>query len=134
MEETIMGQIDAGFEAMRSAFEATYNASDAQGVANLFAENCVVLPPDAPILYGRDAVREYYQNWFDQFEANAEIDADEARVRGDVGVGFGTYKVTLKPKAGGDPMVIEGKYLNVSKPGDMWEITRHTWNMPIPKQ
>ena len=41
------------------AWAAAYNAGDADGVANLYTEDAVLMPPGAPAKFGRAAIREF---------------------------------------------------------------------------
>jgi uncharacterized protein (TIGR02246 family) len=41
------------------AWAAAYNAGDADGVANLYTEDAVLMPPGTPAKYGRAAIREF---------------------------------------------------------------------------
>ena len=41
------------------AWATAYNAGDADGVANLYAEDAVLMPPGTPAKFGRAAIREF---------------------------------------------------------------------------
>ena len=41
------------------AWATAYNAGDADGVANLYTEDAVLMPPGTPAKYGRAAIREF---------------------------------------------------------------------------
>ena len=122
------------FDKLRRAFELAYSAGNAPGLGDLFTEDATLMPPDGPYVNGRAAVVAYYQNWFDQFVPSLSIGTDEVRLVGELGLGRGTFKVTLTPKSGGDPVHLEGKYLNLSQPmaDGSWQIVRHIWNTPTP--
>jgi ketosteroid isomerase-like protein/quercetin dioxygenase-like cupin family protein len=108
-------------------------ARGAEGYASFFAEDAVLLPPDAAPVNGRAAIREWQER--SQKESADRtvpegVSQDELQVSG----GFVLYRSTLKgrrvPKAGGDPEPFESKYLDVlrRKPDGGYEFTRRMWS------
>lgn len=112
--------------------EAT-TARGADGYASFFAEDAVLLPPDAAPVQGRAAIREWHER-SQQESAHRTvpegISEDELQVSG----GFVLYRSTLKgrriPKAGGEPEPFESKYLDVlrRKPDGGYELARRMWS------
>ena len=105
----------------------------AEGYASFFAEDAVLLPPNAQPVSGRTAIRE----WQERSEKEASyrtvpsaIDEDELQMSG----GFVIYRSTLKgqrvPKTGADPQPFETKYFDVlrRKPDGGFEFVRRMWS------
>ena len=133
----MMGQAETvtAFEGLRQAFETAYSAGNSAALGDLFTDDGDLMPPNGPVVHGRQAVVAFYQSWFDQFVTHIAIGTDETATLGDHVMGRGSYKATLRPKAGGDAIQIEGKYMNLSAPqsdGSL-KIARHIWNMPMPE-
>ena len=59
--EDVRAVIEKGGEAWMAAF----NAGDAAGVAALYSETAMLLPPDATQIQGRQAVQDTFQAWID---------------------------------------------------------------------
>jgi ketosteroid isomerase-like protein len=119
----------AALEAVDRAWMKYFNAGSANAMAVLYDENAVLLPPNAPAVAGRNAIRAFLAREMDQARKAGltfSLDADPAGgVSGDVGWQSGTYAV--KDKTG--HVVETGKYLSVSrKQGRKWFYVRDTWN------
>jgi len=128
-------QTATAFDGLRRAYEAAYNAEDTAALGELFTEDAKLMPPNGPVVEGRAGVVAFYQAWFDQFTTNISIGTDETLGLGDLAVGRGTFTAKLTPKAGGDTMTLEGKYMNLSQPqadGSL-KLCRHIWNLPMPE-
>ena len=122
------------YDDIRRAYIAGYDAGDAGAIAGIFTDDCVIVPPEQPALTGKEGVRSYSEAQFTAFNMALSINTEEVVVLGDWGYGRGTWKNTLTPKAGGDAVEIEGKYLNIVKreADGGWKIHRHIWNTPTP--
>ena len=119
----------AALEAVDQAWLKAFNSGNAEAIAALYDEKGVLLPPNAPAVSGRAAIRD--------FLAKEMAGAKKAGVAfalgpnpaggatGDMGWQSGSYAV--KDKSG---KVLEaGKYLSVSaKKGGKWLYVRDTWN------
>jgi uncharacterized protein (TIGR02246 family) len=119
---------------LRSAFEAAYSKGDAAAVANLFTDDALLLPPGTEPVAGKEGIQGFTQSMFDQFRANLSITVRENQMFGDSGFGLGSYENTLTPKAGGGPMKLTGRWLNIVKrqaDGSL-KIARHCWNSDQP--
>jgi ketosteroid isomerase-like protein len=112
--------------------QATFTRG-AEGYASYFAEDAVLLPPNAAPVSGRAAIREWQER--QQKEATHRtqpegISEDELSVSG----GFVIYRSTLRgkrvPRAGGEPEPLENKYFDVlrRKPDGGYEFVRRMWS------
>jgi len=106
----------------------------AEGYASFFAEDAVLLPPNALPLSGRAAIRE----WRSRADAGdggtpPSIEEDELQMSG----AFVIYRSTLKgqsvAKAGAAPEPFETKYFDVlrRKPDGGFEIVRRMWSSSL---
>jgi ketosteroid isomerase-like protein len=110
-----------------------FTAADGDAMAKLYDEYAVLMPPNAPAVTGRDAIRAFLANMSSE-AAKAGIvfsfgDKQDGGANGDLGWSSGTY--TIKDKAGN--VVETGKFLSVSKKvGGEWLYWRDTWNADRP--
>jgi uncharacterized protein (TIGR02246 family) len=119
----------AALQAVDKTWAKSYNAGNADAVANLYDENAVLLPPGAAAVNGRAAIRTFFaKDTAESQKAGVSfiLDAKPAGgVSGDMGWQSGTYAV--KDKAG--KVVETGKYLSISmKKAGKWLYVRDTWN------
>ncbi|HLY53694.1 MAG TPA: nuclear transport factor 2 family protein [Steroidobacteraceae bacterium] len=119
----------AAIHAVDDVWVKAFNTRDADTMAAQYDEHSVLLPPGAPPVRGRSAIRVFFANMMPEAASHGlefTLGAKPAGgVRGDLGWSSGTY--TLKDKTG---HVIEtGKYLSVSRKKDgKWIYVRDTWN------
>ena len=110
-----------------------YNKGDADGVANLYAENALLMPPNAATATGRAAIRAFIASDIATTKASGltlrAASVTGVGVNGDSGWVSGTFVVL---DATGKT-VDTGKYLSVhQKSNGSWPYTRDIWNSDTP--
>jgi len=123
----------AALKAANDTFIKAYNGNDADGVAALYDEHAVLMPPGIAAQSGREKIKAYYvkdmaQAAKDGVSLSMNPKAS-AGVSGSWGWTSGTYSVSNK-----SGKVLEtGKYLSVSHKKDgQWLYVRDTWNSDAP--
>lgn len=114
----------AGIRTADSAFMAAANAGDAGKIAEVYAEDGVLLAPNLPPQKGRDAVKAFWGGFLDAYTVRFEVASDTIEGRGDLAYNQGHYRFTAVPKAKGVPGVAdEGKFLEILKkqPDGSWK-------------
>ena len=87
----------AALDRLRDDYVAAFNASDAERVANIYALDAIVMPPNEPPLNGRAAIRDWFKGGFDQFTMKAALTSQEFRFMGaEWAFDRGTYTLTLR--------------------------------------
>ena len=131
----IEAERNALMDADRAWFGA-YSASDDPAeafVANLL-DDASLLPPDAPLAQGKDAVRAVINQLeaMPGFAVTWSPDAADVGSGGDLGYTRGTYQMRLDGPDG--PMTIDGKYITVWKkqPDGTWLVTADMFNADAP--
>ena len=119
----------AALQAADQAWVKAYNSGDADAMASLYEEQAVLLPPGAPSVNGRAAIRAFLaKDSAEAAKAGAAFSIGTkpaGGVSGDMGWQSGNYVV--KDKSG--KVLDTGKYLSVSvKKGEKWLYLRDTWN------
>jgi ketosteroid isomerase-like protein len=124
--------------AIREADAACLKAVTAQDVeafVSFFAEDASVLPPNAPMVTGKESVRK----WASEVVANPGFVASwqttkvEVSRAGDLAYSTDTYQLTANnPK--GKPVTDRGKEVIVWKkqPGDKWKTVIDIFNSDLP--
>lgn len=117
-------------EDMSADRAAAFNDGDASRIAAHFSDEGLLMAPDSETLIGRDAVEEYYQAIFDEFETALESYYEEVKVSGNLAYGRGIADVQLIQKTTGDTTYSRSKYLNILEKNDKgkWVTTHDIWN------
>ena len=103
--------------------------------SSYFAEDASVLPPNAPIVAGREAIRGLWSEFFSVPGSSLSWQASDTQVSraGDLGYTIGTYKLTQDDPAG-NPATDRGKYVTIWKKqkDGQWKIALDIWNSDQP--
>jgi uncharacterized protein (TIGR02246 family) len=124
---------EAAIRAATAAWNADYDAGDADALAAHYTEDAVLLPPDAPAASGRAAIGEYLAaNSAGTKSAGLKFNIPgdgPVGISGDLAYESGSFNVT---DAAGST-VATGKYIGVfNKKDGKWLLVRDTWNMDAP--
>jgi uncharacterized protein (TIGR02246 family) len=118
----------AAVEKFNRSFEEAVAKRDAQGLANLYDQNAMVLPDKSPLFQGRDKVAAY---WAEGVKVVSDLKLTTVSVTS-LGpdtvqeIGTMTYKVTMP---GAQPTSNNSKYLTIfRRDGDGLKVITDTWN------
>jgi uncharacterized protein (TIGR02246 family) len=119
----------AAIQAVGDAFVNADHAGDADAMAQLLADDIVVLHPCCGALEGKDAVRTFMRHVLG--EVHAEFDKQvsystiELAVSGDLACERGRLRQQLTPRSGGTIEQDEGMYLWIyARRDEQWRIAR----------
>jgi uncharacterized protein (TIGR02246 family) len=112
-----------------SRWMGSFNTEDADNLASLYAEDAVLLPPNAPAVFGRDAITASFRELFATGDLDVEIEPLETVVEGDLAYVAGRYRMWT-----GDGVLVDrGKYLEIWRAVDgQWLIYRDIHNSSLP--
>lgn len=123
----------AAIKALDQNWLTAFRSADGEALARLYDENAVLLPPGAPAVVGRAAIRDFLVK-----EAQGASQAgmvfnlgekSDGGANGNQGWSSGTYSVMDR-----EGKVVEtGKFLSVDKKvNGKWMYLRDTWNADNP--
>jgi uncharacterized protein (TIGR02246 family) len=114
-------------------YAASLNSGNLDRWVALWTEDGVQLPPGEPAVIGKDRIRTRNGAGLDRFKFDMDIKNEELRVAGDWAYIRGTYTATLKPKQGGDPALVDGKYMSIlaKQPDGSWKFHRDAFNSNV---
>ncbi len=120
----------AAISRIHQDYVAAHNDSDADRLVALFTDDAVLMPMDEPSLSGKQAIREHYEEFFDQNPSAIELSPVETRVTGDWAFERIQVKVTL-PDGKGEDRHADVKYLWIlqRQPDGSWKISRAIYNL-----
>ena len=125
----------AAVNAIWEEYEASIEAGDADRWGELWVDDGVKFPPDAPVLDGKDAIIGDMRAWLEMATANdVAISNQDVQVAGDLALSRGLFRVDAALKDGGMPMVMDGKYMSVlqRQPDGSWKLYRDIFNSNVP--
>jgi uncharacterized protein (TIGR02246 family) len=100
--------IDRVVRALDADFIRNANAKDAAAITDgFYAEDAQLLPPGAPPIRGRAAIRAFWEVFLTKGATDILLDTEQVVASGDLAYGTGRYEMTM----GGERH--EGKYVVV---------------------
>ncbi len=112
-------------------------AGNLEKIMDMYIDDIVRFPPDAPVVKGKKAVEEMYRSGFELFTVEAEwpVEGTEEIIVAD-GWAFhmSEYIEWFTPKAGGDKIEEEGKVIVIlqKQTDGSWKFAREIWNRNSP--
>lgn len=77
-----------------AAWTKAYNQSDSVGCTAIYAEDAMMLPPNQPMVRGKQAIKEVNQRILDQVGGTHSTRIIDFGVEGDLAYQVGTYAMT----------------------------------------
>ncbi len=116
-QSPLLAIASAADSAAVSRMLASFDSCARTGALDVFigysADDIVMLAPDQPAVVGKDAVREWYRNFYGTFQIEMHHAPLETHSVGDLVITRGNATSTIAPKAGGPAMSSNTKVLMV---------------------
>jgi uncharacterized protein (TIGR02246 family) len=111
-----------GVQNLDQAWIRAVLAGDAGALAALYAEEAVLTMPGGPAARGRQAIAEALAAWLkDTKVTEFVLTGSHYQTAGHLSAGWGNWKMTSVPKAGGAPVTETGTYCGVAvEKGGVW--------------
>lgn len=108
---------------------AAFNAKEVDRIVALYAESSIFMPPNAPLLRGREPLREFYGDMIAKGATDLRLESSEVSGHGPIAYDWGTYSLTYADGASRD----RGKYLMVHrKMAGTWRTEKTIWSSDLP--
>ena len=105
-----------------------FNAQQMDASIELYADNSVFMPPNAPTLRGREPLREFYQDLIGR-ATNLRLETEDVAGYGPLAYETGTYSLLYQDGAVRD----RGKYVFVwRRMNDIWRTEKTIWSSDLP--
>jgi ketosteroid isomerase-like protein len=123
----------AAIRGRGDAFVKAFNDKDVAQILTIYAENSVFMPPNQPIIRGKDALKSFYDDLIKSGATNLKLDVAEVSGHGPLAYQSGTYEMDVKAASGPGPTHDRGKYLFVlRRMADTWRYEYSMWNSDLP--
>ena len=115
--------------------EVAENTGNSSDIADMLAEDAVIMVPNQPVQEGRAACARFVANvmagLLKQFDRRIVYVSAEVRVIGEDGFDRGSFTFTVTPRSGGETSRETGKYLFLYSraAGGSWKIARVIVNL-----
>jgi uncharacterized protein (TIGR02246 family) len=115
--------------AVNRAFEEAVRKGDVERLAQLYTKDAIALPPDGPVVRGRDAIKALWGGVVrDMALRDVTLRTVELEIAGDMACEVGEARLTLEPPSA-SPATAVVKYVVVWKrEGGRWQLHRDIWN------
>ena len=125
----------AAIQALDEQWSATAARNDLAGTVVFYADDAVLLPPNAPMATDQKAIRE---SWAALLGPNTavswKVSKAEVAKSGELGYLYGTYALSINDPKGGPPIHDTGKLVEIwKKQADgKWKCIVDTYNSDTP--
>src|SRR6516164_7698567 len=115
-------------------WSATAARNDVDGTVAFYADDAVLLPPNAPIAADRKSIR---QSWAAMLGPNTavswKVSKGEVGKSSELGYLYGTYELSIKDPQGGPPVHDTGKFVEIWKKqrDGKWKCIVDTYNSDL---
>ena len=119
------GDADAAIRAADTDFAAAMNRLDMATVMTYYADDAVVLPPNAPAMRGKAAIQQFWTGMLSSAKMAVTLTPDTVMQSGDMATEVGHYDLTINLPGGAAPMQDKGKY------SVTWRRTDGKWRIVV---
>lgn len=119
------------FERFVQAWFTAFNAEDAATLTDMYTEDAVRMPPGAPAIRGREAIRAGFDQEFGEMSApQIRGQTDDVHFAGDWAVERGNYTFSGTVAESDQQVSDDGKYVVVARKAEdgSWKIFWEIWN------
>ncbi len=134
MDRTINTDVAQIFKLCENYAAEWSPGGDFERWMDLWVDDGIHLPPDAPLNMGKAQIRAENQPGYDATDWEMTIYPDEVRVLGDHAYSHGTYEFAFSLKEGGETTKGSGKFLTILKKqlDGSWKIAVDCFNFNAP--
>jgi ketosteroid isomerase-like protein len=107
-----------------------FNANQMDAILDLYADNSVFMPPNAPSLRGREPLRKFYEDLIAR-ATNLRLETQDVAGYGPLAYETGTYSLVYQDGGIRD----RGKYVFIwRRLNDVWRTEKTMWSSDLPSE
>ncbi|HEX8634979.1 MAG TPA: DUF4440 domain-containing protein [Pyrinomonadaceae bacterium] len=129
-----MEEVREAIKRTNLKFAELFKHGDAAGVAALYTPDARLMPPDAPLMRGAEAITAFWQGAMNLGIKEATLETMEVETSGgDLATEIGQFTLSMQAPGGGVRAAQTGKYIVLWKrQGDTWKLHADIWNANAP--
>jgi ketosteroid isomerase-like protein len=126
---------ESELRALDEKWSATAAHNDLDGTVAFYADDAVLLPPNAPIAADKKSIRD---SWAGLLAPNVSVSWKWSKIEvaqsGELAYIYGSYQLTMGATSQSGPVNDTGKFLEIWKkqPGGKWKCVVDTYNSDLP--
>ena len=132
---TPSGAAESGAQSVDARWLAAVQANDVDAIMKCYAGDAIMWLPNAPMARGANEIRAAYAGLLSENTVKEAALKDVTyKTAGKLSLAWGRFSLTLVPKAGGEPLVLTGRFTEVAeRRGNTWVyIVDHASADPAP--
>ncbi len=110
--------VEADIEAIKNlsrAFDEASTSGNIDKLVSFFTDNSIRIPANRAPIIGKEAIRDDFQQYFDQYTAEDNSEAIDVKVCGDHAFARGTWTSTVTIKATGKSLKSNGNWVTLNQ-------------------
>lgn len=125
--------VQQAIESANARFVEAYNRGDVASVAALYTDDAALLPPNAQVLRGRQAIEGFWSAARQAGLRDPVLKTASVDHSGELACEIGSYTLKIQPE-GGEATTDKGKYVVVWKrqADGSWKLAVDIWNTDLP--
>jgi len=125
---------EAAIAALSDREMVSFSAGTVDSNIALLSDDAVILPPNGPMLSGKDAIRKWAADTVNRYRVSGKYTDRKIIVSGDWASERFAGELSLTPKAGGAAITerIKGIHILRRQPDGSWKIAQDVWNTDTP--
>ena len=130
-----MADVSEAIKNTNLKFAEIFKRGDAAGIAALYTRDARLMPPDAPLMTGTEAITAFWQGAMNMGIKEATLETiDVESSGGDLATEIGQFTLSMEtPDGRGDRVAQIGKYIVLWKrDGETWKLHADIWNGNAP--
>jgi ketosteroid isomerase-like protein len=120
-------------------FPAAHTYHDGAKLAEFYTEDAMLIPPNEPIVRGKQAIAEWYQREFEKAPPieNPKVTLEEIEVCGNLAFNRGNFILKFEGETADKPIILNLRFITIwrKQPDGSWKFYRDIWNTnaPLPR-
>ena len=122
----------AAIKGLIAQFDKDMVARKVTALVAAYTEDAILMPPHAPMVRGRAAIRQFFEDFPKVTEFSQK--PIEIEGEGDLAFPWGTFEMAVLPEGAAAPVRDRGKVLGIfhKQPDGSWLAGRVCWNSDLP--
>ena len=121
-------------------FLAAHSFNDGAKLADFYTDDALLIPPDEPVVRGKQAIAEWYENEFKKAPPieNPKVTLEDIDVSGNMAFIRGDFILKFQGQTNDEPIIQNLRFISIwrKQPDGNWKFYCDIWNTnaPLPQE